>query len=126
MGLCKFCNKWIPKSTGKRKKEFCNNTCRSNYWYDKNKKGGKKQKQESPELANEIKLMPSVFDAPEYIPKNDEPKQWVEVAILRTPEKWHELKRACISAEEWAIIKEQILAANNMSQKEKQLIINTP
>lgn len=39
MGLCLQCNKWISQPEGKRAKLFCNNTCRSNYWYSKNKKG---------------------------------------------------------------------------------------
>lgn len=39
MGLCLHCNKWIKQPEGKREKLFCNNTCRSNYWYSKNKKG---------------------------------------------------------------------------------------
>ena len=42
MALCKFCNTWMPKGVGKREKEFCNNTCRSNFWYAKNKKGKEK------------------------------------------------------------------------------------
>lgn len=54
MAFCKFCNKWITQPEGKRKKEFCNNTCRSNFWYGKNKKG------------KEIKVMPpqKQYDAP--------------------------------------------------------------
>lgn len=38
MALCKKCGKWLTQVEGRRKKEFCNNTCRSNYWYGKNKK----------------------------------------------------------------------------------------
>jgi hypothetical protein len=29
----------MAEGTGKRKKEFCDETCRSNFWYAKNKKG---------------------------------------------------------------------------------------
>lgn len=36
---CKFCKKVVEQPEGKRKKEFCNNTCRSNFWYAQNKKG---------------------------------------------------------------------------------------
>lgn len=36
---CKFCDLEVRQQQGKRQKEFCNNTCRSNYWYGKNKKG---------------------------------------------------------------------------------------
>ncbi len=41
MNKCLFCQKEIVQSEGKRKKEYCNNTCRSNFWYSKNKKGKK-------------------------------------------------------------------------------------
>lgn len=40
MGLCLQCNKWVTQTPGKKKKEFCNATCRSNYRYAKNKKSG--------------------------------------------------------------------------------------
>lgn len=36
---CKFCKKEIEQPKGKRAKEYCNNTCRSNFWYAQNKKG---------------------------------------------------------------------------------------
>lgn len=39
MGKCKFCTKWVSQPEGKKKKAFCNSTCRSNYWYAVNKKG---------------------------------------------------------------------------------------
>ncbi len=39
MDVCVFCGEKIEQTNGKRKKEFCNNTCRSNAWYGKNKKG---------------------------------------------------------------------------------------
>jgi hypothetical protein len=39
MGFCKNCEKYIKQTEGRRKKEYCNNTCRSNFWYGKNKKG---------------------------------------------------------------------------------------
>lgn len=35
---CKFCNLELQQKQGKKVKEFCNNTCRSNFWYAKNKK----------------------------------------------------------------------------------------
>lgn len=42
---CKFCKKAIEQPKGKRTKEYCNNTCRSNSWYAKNKKGGAVEQQ---------------------------------------------------------------------------------
>jgi len=38
MNLCKQCGGEIKQPEGKRKKGFCNNTCRSNFWYNKNRK----------------------------------------------------------------------------------------
>jgi hypothetical protein len=39
MGLCEQCNEWVPQTEGKKKRRFCNETCRSNFWYAKNIKG---------------------------------------------------------------------------------------
>ena len=39
MILCRQCGAIISQTEGKRQKEFCDNTCRSNFWYGKNKKG---------------------------------------------------------------------------------------
>lgn len=40
---CKHCKEKIPPYKGNRQKEFCNSTCRSNYWYALNKKGKSKE-----------------------------------------------------------------------------------
>jgi hypothetical protein len=56
MSECRFCKKEIEQPAGKRAKEFCNNTCRSNYWYDKNKKGKTVIKVNQP--TNEKKIEP--------------------------------------------------------------------
>jgi hypothetical protein len=42
MKLCKHCQKGLIQTKGKREKEFCNNTCRSNFWF-KNKRENKKE-----------------------------------------------------------------------------------
>lgn len=66
MGKCKFCDKWVTQPEGKKKKEFCNSTCRSNYWYGKNKKGKSEVVVAAPQ---------EVYDAPK-LPDNfikDEP-----------------------------------------------------
>ncbi len=55
-----------------------------------------------------------------FVPKNE------HITITRSPEQWHELKRDCQSTEEWLEVKEQLLAATNLSDKQKQIIINTP
>ena len=41
---CLQCKKEIDQPSGKRAKQFCNNSCRSNYWYARNKKGKSKPK----------------------------------------------------------------------------------
>ena len=71
-----------------------------------------------------------IYDAPK-LPNNfqDEPRQWQEPkkqTILRSAEQWHQLKRACESIEEWNEVKQQIMDAPNLSQKQIQIIINTP
>ena len=38
MEVCKHCKKELVHTEGRRKKEFCNDTCRSNFWYTKNVK----------------------------------------------------------------------------------------
>lgn len=38
MGFCLQCKKWVVQTEGKKQKQFCNSTCRSNYWYAQNKK----------------------------------------------------------------------------------------
>ena len=35
---CKECDKDLAQTDGKRKKEFCNSTCRSNFWQKNRKK----------------------------------------------------------------------------------------
>ena len=45
---CKYCQKEVQQVVGKRAKEFCNNSCRSNFWYAQNKKG--KQVKKDPAL----------------------------------------------------------------------------
>lgn len=65
MGFCLQCKKWLTQSEGKRRREFCNSTCRSNYWYAQNKKKN----------VQCVKPDEKAFDAPEF-PSNfvgDEP-----------------------------------------------------
>jgi hypothetical protein len=38
MDRCKTCGKELVHEKGKRKKEYCGNTCRSSYWVKVNKK----------------------------------------------------------------------------------------
>ena len=75
MALCKFCNKWMDKGTGKREKEFCNNNCRSNFWYSKNKKKvdvlPPKKVYDSEKLPDDIRDEPLQFDKLEAVKDYD-------------------------------------------------------
>lgn len=51
---CKFCKKEIKQPEGKRTKEYCNTTCRSNFWYAENIKGKIKKSKPAPKV-KEIK-----------------------------------------------------------------------
>ena len=42
MNNCLQCGEPVTRVEGKREKKFCNETCRSNFWYAKNKKGQQK------------------------------------------------------------------------------------
>jgi hypothetical protein len=46
--------------------------------------------------------------------------------IIRSPEQWLELKRSCESVQEWNEVKSELMAAENIPTKTKQIIINTP
>lgn len=53
---CKHCQKEVEQVEGKRPKLFCDNTCRSNFWYALNKKGKPKNKiQDATKPTNVIK-----------------------------------------------------------------------
>jgi hypothetical protein len=39
---CLNCNKALPQTEGKRAKQFCNSTCRSNYWQKEKRKNSDK------------------------------------------------------------------------------------
>ena len=43
MDKCLHCENELQHVPGRKKKRFCNETCRSNYWYGKNKRGKKKE-----------------------------------------------------------------------------------
>lgn len=60
MGFCEFCKKWVSQPEGKKKKRFCSETCRSNFWYAKNKKG-KTAKIEPSKNESDAANMPANF-----------------------------------------------------------------
>jgi hypothetical protein len=78
MGLCKQCNKWISQPQGKRKKEFCDSTCRSNYWYGLNKKGKSSDGEKSEEKIQYKTPTAESYDGAKMTKiMNDEPPMWV-------------------------------------------------
>lgn len=78
MGLCLQCKKWVNQTKGKKAKQFCNDTCRSNYRYAKNKKKMPKED----DLKREIKFVtptPASYDSHKMSKITyDEPKMWQE------------------------------------------------
>lgn len=127
MGMCKHCNKWIIQPEGRRKKEFCNNTCRSNYWYGKNKKGKDK------ELDTEIKYVvptSAAYDSPKMSDIiHDEPPQWVEpkkpVVIPKTAAQWMKEKRDIENPDDYQTWLAALEADPYLGKKQKDLIKST-
>lgn len=106
--ICPNCGNIVPQTVGKRKKDFCNTTCRSNFW----------QKQKRINAREEIKierektphtLMPEKRIAPQF-------------AIRRSFENYQQLRLECDSVDEWQKLKSEILDAENLSTKQKQLL----
>lgn len=68
MDVCKHCKKELSHTEGRRKKEFCNPTCRSNFWYEQNVKNKPKKvviKKEEPET--EKSNVPNPSDKGAYL-----------------------------------------------------------
>lgn len=58
MGLCVQCKKWVNQPKGKRKKKFCNDTCRSNYRHAENRKKAAKASNPAPVVREAKKEVP--------------------------------------------------------------------
>lgn len=65
---CKHCKKDLVHLPGKRKKEFCNDTCRSNFWQKE-----RRRKNNAVKLAKEKKE-----PEPVVLPENEEPEDEVK------------------------------------------------
>jgi hypothetical protein len=52
MNECLKCGKELSHIEGRRKKQFCNETCRSLYWYYKNKPKAKKKSEPPVQVIN--------------------------------------------------------------------------
>lgn len=122
MGFCEQCNKWVPQTEGKKKKRFCNETCRSNFWYAKNKKKPVVPSEPNSEQYNGPKK-PANFkgDEPVFKPAPVVPKVAAD-AIMR---KYVEDRRDCGSQEEYVSWVEKLETDERLSTRQKELVKNT-
>lgn len=139
MPFCKFCKKWIDKGTGKRAKEFCNDTCRSNFWYAKNKKGKTVEKDEKSESKIAfVKTTPESYDAPKLENYTQDeplsfdklreqviPKQYQPISLPELMAKYFEAKRDCQNAQEWQELSKSIDADERLNKQSKIILKTT-
>lgn len=104
---CKQCGAELTQTEGRRKKEFCGNTCRSNFWYKNSKK--KKQKY----VVNTPAPKPNVNNTPKEPP-------------MMNVQQWINKKREIESDELYAVFLEELDEAYYLSTKQKNLIKTTP
>jgi hypothetical protein len=116
MALCLQCDKWVNQTKGKRAKKFCNDTCRSNYRYAKNKK-----------KTDFVKPYEKAFDAPK-LPSNfqdDEPLSFDKLKKKIAPQKgYDDFYRELDEAEELADLERVGLQIEKsaLSWRDKQLL----
>lgn len=114
--------------------KFCSDNCRVK-WNQKNKQS-KSEKKESDLFLQMQVMMNTMIEGmgktkeqltvhnPNFFHfQSEKPKK---PSLVRSAEAWHDLKRECVSQEEWFDLKEQIENAPNLTTKQKQFIINTP
>jgi hypothetical protein len=72
---CLECGKPVPQTPGKRKKEYCNSTCRTTLWKKKKNAGKEKRGPGRPKKNAEAKTKPvtppETKNKPEVKPKED-------------------------------------------------------
>lgn len=83
---CKFCKKELTQTPGKKKKEFCGETCRSNYWYGLNKKGRSASKTVVQDLNKQsegaIRNLPKNNPKTNYTINTEKPKNLDELKLM--------------------------------------------
>jgi hypothetical protein len=125
MGLCLQCNKWISQPDGKRAKLFCNNTCRSNYWYSKNKKG--KPASTDVKVTDLTKptdvLKPYEPAKSNYSINTFSKPSRVEIEAIK--HKYVEERRECNGAEDYFDWIKRVEADDRLSKNDKDLVKNT-
>jgi len=125
MGLCKFCNKWISQPEGRKKKEFCNSTCRSNYWYGKNKKGKPIIKEQVESKIPYVEATPKSYDASKINHfLADEPGQWQQ-PTASTYQLYVSKISKLIFPDDKTEYMEVIMADKSLSDKEREKLITS-
>lgn len=137
MKECLWCKKEFQEK--KPTAKYCSTSCRVMFNHKRGKLKGKVRDDVIITMMTEMnnKLMTQIENAsfppmayPQglkgIVPAVEQNNGYKPPKITRSAEQWHELKRACESAEEWATVKYQIQNAENLSEKQKQTIINTP
>ena len=100
---CKQCGTELTQTEGRRKKEFCGSTCRSNFWYNNTKK----------------KVPKYVISKPQQKHNVEEPSK--EPPIL-TATQWIEKRKQIEDAELYDKFLVELDAAYYLSDKQKHLI----
>lgn len=132
MKECLYCKREYKPKTERAK--FCSTSCRV---MNNRKNGGNSIKpfqmkalyNDMKEVLAQIKNGVPITDKPVFqypLDVKDAFKPKEKLKITRTAEQWQELKRECLTVDEWENLKEQIENAENLSTKQKQIIINTP
>lgn len=131
MPFCKFCKKWVDKGIGKRPKEFCNNTCRSNHWYALNKKGKvieaapSQKAYDAPKLPDNFTLdEPLSFERlkQQIVPKPVE--QYYQVPVQVVMKRYWDEKRE-LTADDYPDWLSRLYADTRLNKKQQDLIKNT-
>lgn len=121
----------MDKGTGKRAKEFCNNTCRSNFWYAQNKKGKVVAVEPSPKVYDAPKL-PDNFKADEPLSfdrlrqeiVSKPPDQYQQVPVQYVMKRYWDEKRD-LTADDYPDWLSRLYADTRLSKKQQELIKNT-
>lgn len=111
---CKHCKKDLEHLPGKRKKEFCNDTCRSNFWQKERRK-----KNNAVKLAKEKKEPEPVASA-ESTPKEE--KQSQQVADSAPKLKFEVLLEMAKAGSPKELIMEAVKANKAITTNQKELI----
>ena len=125
------CNNTFENKTGRKK--FCSNACKMK-WYRKNPKKEEVTKFDLKVVYNELLDLAQKLSAGTVLQNQnapilsnsyfkEEPKQ-SKFKIRRTFDNYLQLKKDCETEDDWIELKEEIQNADNLSSKQKILLIN--